>query len=207
MAMGWVILGHCFLYRMSVPIQNFDDLSHTYKQPQTAIIYGAFYAVDTFFWLSGLLMALLFLKELQGRKGRLSGLQWFMVYFHRFWRILPIYMFVLFMTWAYSRYIGDGPIFWTVDDMNNDCKRYWWANLLFINNFVPDWKSEGCLGWAWYLANDMQFYVISPPFLFLYYKLHRAVGWVFSAGLVALHIICCAYVVHYHDLDVVMIAE
>ena len=27
-----------------------------------------------------------------------------------------------------------------------------------------------CLGWSWYLANDMQFYVISPLVLFLVYR-------------------------------------
>jgi peptidoglycan/LPS O-acetylase OafA/YrhL len=121
---------------------NYNDIKRAFKQPETAIVYGGFYAVDTFFWLSGLLMAFLFLKELEARKGRLSGLQWFMVWFHRVWRILPIYAFVLFLTWGYSRYIGDGPIFWLVDYMNNDCKKYWWSNLTFTSNFIPDWKTE-----------------------------------------------------------------
>jgi peptidoglycan/LPS O-acetylase OafA/YrhL len=110
MAMGWVILGHTFLFRMiNVPFNNPQEIGHSFKQKETILIYGAFYAVDTFFWLSGLLMALLFIKELVGRKGRLN---WPLVYFHRFWRILPIYMFVLFLTWAFVAYVGDGPIFW-----------------------------------------------------------------------------------------------
>jgi len=27
-----------------------------------------------------------------------------------------------------------------------------------------------CFGWAWYLANDMQFYIIAPAILFTAYR-------------------------------------
>jgi len=45
----------------------------------------------------------------------------------------------------------------------NDCKDSWWMNMLYINNFFG--MDKQCMGWSWYLNNDMQFYVISPLML------------------------------------------
>jgi peptidoglycan/LPS O-acetylase OafA/YrhL len=138
------------------------------------LIYGAYYAVDAFFWLSGLLMAYIFVKELVSKNGKV---RWALVYFHRFYRILPLYMFCLFLSWAFIKYCGDGPLWFGADGFNNDCKRYWWTNLLFLNNFLPDGDGSGCLGQAWYLANDMQFFIISPPILYCYHRISRVCGW------------------------------
>ncbi|GIY20664.1 nose resistant to fluoxetine protein 6 [Caerostris extrusa] len=59
-------------------------------------------------------------------------------------------------------HISSGPI-WPDVDVDPSCQSRWWWNILYINNFLA--ASEQCMGWAWYLANDMQFYVICPLFL------------------------------------------
>ena len=43
------------------------------------------------------------------------------------------------------------------------CPSYWWTNILYIQNFYPagDQNNE-CMSWTWYLANDMQMYIVSP---------------------------------------------
>lgn len=46
----------------------------------------------------------------------------------------------------------------------------WWTNLLFINNLFP-WKSnysEMCMGWSFYLALDLQMYLLVPLLISLY---------------------------------------
>jgi peptidoglycan/LPS O-acetylase OafA/YrhL len=93
----------------AIPMKNYYEIQDSFKWPETALVYGALYAVDTFFWLSGLLMAYLFVRELQAKDGKVP---WGMVYFHRFWRILPLYMFALFTSWAYLKYLGDSPLWW-----------------------------------------------------------------------------------------------
>ena len=45
------------------------------------------------------------------------------------------------------------------------CVKFWWRNILNINNFWPE--SEMCAAWSWYLANDFQFFCLSPVFLIL----------------------------------------
>lgn len=62
------------------------------------------------------------------------------------------------------------------------------------------------MGWSWYLANDMQFFVISPPFLWLYHKVSRVIGWICVFGLLCCHIICSALIVRHFDLNVVVLA-
>ena len=56
------------------------------------------------------------------------------------------------------------------------CKRYWWTNMLYVNNLVPfkDTFTEQCFGHAWYLGNDMQFFIILPLFIVAYTFNRRA---------------------------------
>jgi peptidoglycan/LPS O-acetylase OafA/YrhL len=70
------------------------------------LLWGAFYAVDTFLWLTGVLTSFLLLSEIAQRKGRLS---WVMIYVHRVWRILPVYAFVLIVTWKALKVFMSGP--------------------------------------------------------------------------------------------------
>ena len=56
-----------------------------------------------------------------------------------------------------------------VDEISN-CQTYWWTNLLYINNFYPINYKEQCIPWAWYLANDFQFFVVGMVVLWLYNK-------------------------------------
>lgn len=44
--------------------------------------------------------------------------------------------------------------------------RYWWRNLLFINNFYP--LSEMCMSWSWYLSVDFQCFTIGTIILVIW---------------------------------------
>lgn len=73
-------------------------------------------------------------------------------------------MLILGVATCLFRYFGDGPL-WPYEGVEpNDCSA-WWTNLLYVNNFFQ--MDNKCVGHAWYLANDMQFYVVVPIFLVL----------------------------------------
>lgn len=86
------------------------------------------------------------------------------------------------------------------------CKDYWWTNLIYINNIYPDNGSlDGtCMGWAWYLAIDMQCYIILAPLfiLLLSYRnrLLRRAGIGYALGLVALCIGLRGFFIGYYGL-------
>lgn len=166
LSMTWVILGHTYAFVMN-NAQNVNTFLPEMSDRWTfQVIINALVSVDTFFALSGLLVSYLFMREMEKTKGQMN---WGLFYFHRFWRLTPPYMLVLFVDVALVRYFGDGPL-WPEGGFEFDfCEDTWWTNLLYINNLVKTDKS--CFGWAWYLANDMQFFVLSPLMLVpLYYS-------------------------------------
>ncbi|XP_070565068.1 nose resistant to fluoxetine protein 6-like [Ptychodera flava] len=200
LSMWWVILGHS--YTLMVFTDNVLVMQDVMKRFTFQAIENATFSVDTFFFLSGLLVTYLTLQQLrEDRK-----VNWVMFYLHRFWRLTPMYMFAIFF-WAYLMpYLGNGPYKAEANGIQEPCYQYWWTNLLYINNLVP-WPAEiQCYGPAWYLANDMQFHVISPLLILLLYKRPRI-------GCAALFILisCCLATravlgVHYDltsDMDVI----
>ena len=206
MSIGWVILGHTFLFSADSGVNsNFDTVFSLFKESKYILIYGAFYAVDTFFWLSGLLMAYLFILEVH-KTPSFSPWKLGMVYIHRFLRITPVYMFALCFFWSLQIYIGSGPLWVFIDGLLGKCNEYWYTNLIYLNNFIPDWKSSVCLGQSWYLANDMQFFIISPIIILLYIKLHRAIGWFLVFALCCVNISMAAVVAHHFDLSPAILA-
>ncbi|CAC5358118.1 unnamed protein product [Mytilus coruscus] len=85
-------------------------------------------------------------------------------------RLTPPYMLVIMVSVSLFHYTGSGPN-WPTGGIDKGCEKGWWYNLLYINNFVEDNKKK-CFGVAWYLANDMQFYILSPLILLPLYHFH-----------------------------------
>ncbi|GBO13644.1 Nose resistant to fluoxetine protein 6 [Araneus ventricosus] len=158
LSMSWVILCHSYAFlgmiarNMAETIQFVD---HWFLQ----IILNGFYSVDSFFLLSGFLVAYLFFQQCAKSNGKIP---WVYFYVHRYIRLTPVYAIVILFYTFINPYLADGPS-WPDTDYDKNCHENWWWNLLYINNFQA--IAGQCLGWSWYLANDMQFYVISPLFL------------------------------------------
>ncbi|GBO31955.1 Nose resistant to fluoxetine protein 6, partial [Araneus ventricosus] len=124
------------------------------------IIANGFLSDDSFFILSGFLIGYIFFQQAQKTDGKFP---WLYFYIHRYIRLIPVYMIVLAFYATVSPFLGSGPL-WPDYEVIQGCKENWWWNMLFINNFQSI-TSKKCMEWSWYLANDMQFYVISPLFL------------------------------------------
>ncbi|XP_067947839.1 O-acyltransferase like protein-like [Watersipora subatra] len=163
--MNWIILGHTYSMGaafMQETLSNAKLAVEKVKDYTFMGVYSGMLAVDSYFFISGLLVSYLFLKTSAKNKGR-WGPQLLIYYIHRLWRILPLYGILILVYAAFGQYLGSGPLFDWQSERVRDCNNNWWANLLFINNFYK--PREMCLGWSWYLSNDMQFYVIAPIIL------------------------------------------
>ncbi|XP_070194277.1 nose resistant to fluoxetine protein 6-like [Littorina saxatilis] len=156
-SMTWVILGHTYIYGMTTAANYVTYLKNSMGLWSFQAVTSAPVTVDTFFVLSGLLVTYLILKEMDRRDGKV---QWFLFYFHRFWRLTPPYAFVMMLYIPLFPYLASGPNWPQEGTELNYCRDTWWTNLLYVNNFVK--VKEMCMAWSWYLSNDMQFYVISP---------------------------------------------
>ena len=51
-------------------------------------------------------------------------------------RLTPTYMFVLLFWDKLTVFLGEGP-YWLNYQSDEACDKYWWSNLLYINNFYP----------------------------------------------------------------------
>ena len=167
MSMFWVIICHTHFWVLV--LEGIDNsryvLSDVAPRFTFQVITNGFFSVDSFFFLSGVLAAYLTLREMARRKGSFPFL---MYYIHRYLRLTPTLVFVMFFAWFLTVHLADGPIYNRAvgegSAFYEGCEKYWWTNILYINNLYPAGSNGkgGCMNWVWYLANDMQFFIVAP---------------------------------------------
>lgn len=160
LSMSWVLLGHTFAFGIGTADNLLTFLPDFIRSWSAQAILNALVSVDSFFTISGLLLSYLVLKEMKKKEGKLN---WGMFYFHRFWRLTPPYMLLMMVYVPLFRYMFEGPKWLQNGFEQNFCSDTWWTNLLYVNNLVK--SKQMCMAWSWYLANDMQFFVVSPLML------------------------------------------
>mmetsp|Transcript_1326 Transcript_1326/g.1443 ORF Transcript_1326/g.1443 Transcript_1326/m.1443 type:complete len:620 (-) Transcript_1326:12-1871(-) len=197
----WVVVGHAFLFGTLVPIGNSSTYQNLYKGALFGLIPGGLFAVDSFFFLSGFLTCFILAAKLYPKKG-LGNFP--LIIFHRYYRLIFPLVFITGSAMFVFKYLGDGPFYrrsW--DNMTNSCNSYWWTNFLFINNLHPWQMGKECIGWVWYLANDFQFFLITPPIVFLYCR-NRKLGYAAVVTLIVLSMLVNGVVTAVYNLSVTL---
>ncbi|XP_067686161.1 O-acyltransferase like protein-like [Haliotis asinina] len=207
LSIGWVILGHTYIYTMS-NAGNPKSLLKLIKGFSFQIMMNATLSVDSFFVLSGLLVTYLFLKETE-KAGGLKVKHMVMYYVHRYLRLTPVYAYAMFVYTFLVSHLADGPT-WVGPYDKKSCETHWWTSLLYINNVYEPAKQ--CMGWGWYLANDMQFYVVAPLALVPWAlsptragttagKIFKAAGITVVIGYLICSVATTASLVHKYNVD------
>ncbi|XP_070533919.1 nose resistant to fluoxetine protein 6-like [Ptychodera flava] len=172
-SMMWIVLGHTIIFSSGVWDNNRYVLEIVYKRFSALTVFAAYFGVDTFFLLSGCLVAYLTLGHMRKTKGKMN---WLLFYFHRWWRLTPALGLMILIWSTVALYLGDGPIHdSSVLTAQKRCQDYWWAAIFYFNNLYP-WPgtNDMCMGWIWYLFVDMQLHIISPCFIILLHKSRKA---------------------------------
>lgn len=176
LSMQWVILGHTLLVLASGNIDNTSSLFlDVAKRFSMQPIVNATVSVDTFFVISGFLLAYVSLRKLRKIFAKKSSPPSFTdsikivlsFTFHRWLRIVPVLGLVMIANAELLPSIGNGPL-WHGRDLGKACRKYWWTNLLFINNFHPKNLMDECIGQSWYLGCDFQFFILGVILLVLF---------------------------------------
>eukprot|EP00111_Clytia_hemisphaerica_P024059 TCONS_00070940-protein len=187
----WVVIGHMLFYApLYSPVDNSVYVYNSWlKLFPVQIILSSTLAVDSFFLVSGCLACIQLLTR-EALNDRKTIKDYFLMISHRLLRLLPAYMFViLFYTYIFP-HMSSGPFWFPHREDSSQvsaCKKYWWSNLLFVNEFVFTNFDEGCIPWSWYLAVDTMFYLFNPLFVYLVKRIKgivlMVVGIVLSIGL------------------------
>ena len=161
--MLWVIFGHQYSDRLQYSI-NLPVINHQVESFFYLFVEGAFYAVDVFFYVGGFLVSYSFL-----RAPSKSVMKYPMALLHRLLRFWPSYITAILIFYSLYIHLGSGP-FWHLEYSVavEPCSKIW-KPLLFVDNLVDNGE-DMCMGWGWYLQNDMQIFIISLFVLFLYSK-------------------------------------
>ncbi|XP_028392820.1 nose resistant to fluoxetine protein 6-like [Dendronephthya gigantea] len=168
-SMFWIILCHLYVFAKPIDgiVENYQELNKQVENFSMMVIANGYPAVDTFFFLGGLLLMYTVMKSLKNNDG---AIHWGKFYLHRFLRLTPAMMFVILFVVQLEPFVDKGPL-WQQHLNKQTCDEYWWTNLLYINNFYPtNPATDSCLSWLWYLAVDMQFFILTPIIIYIFYR-------------------------------------
>ncbi|XP_076291856.1 nose resistant to fluoxetine protein 6-like [Lasioglossum baleicum] len=169
MSMVWVICVHTGYYTYNYMVNSAVGAMYTDAFLEQIISNGT-YSVDTFLCVSGFLMSSIYLKVMRNEKPTLtlgiSMLRLIQQTIKRFIRLTPAYLIVILIAILNYTYYEKTSTYQIYESPSYHCSKYWWRNLLYINNFYS-WE-ELCLTWSWYIGNDMQFFIYGTILLMLY---------------------------------------
>ncbi|XP_018572971.1 nose resistant to fluoxetine protein 6-like [Anoplophora glabripennis] len=159
-SMMWIIAGHGFMSWAKVPVVNIEDWGESWtKHLYAGYILTAPLAVDTFFYMSGFLVAFKYLQRKE--KSLLSQLLSIpQMYLHRFLRLTPALLMVYLVIISLFHRLGSGPLWEKNKDYAKTCRDNWSAVFLYIQNYY-NYKNV-CLPQTWFLSAVMQLFLISP---------------------------------------------
>ncbi|RZF41909.1 hypothetical protein LSTR_LSTR005677 [Laodelphax striatellus] len=161
----FIILGHRVLYTLGSATYNPIYWEEVMISMADMAFMNGTHIVDTFFLSGGFLAFHGLYKELEKTK----KFNIFSLIFLRYFRIMPVYAFMI-GTYAFVlAYLGNGPL-WNlkVGLESANCRENWWLNLLFLNNYIHTEKE--CLLLSWYIACDMHFFIIGSFLIYYLWK-------------------------------------
>ncbi|CAB0032047.1 unnamed protein product [Trichogramma brassicae] len=185
LGMVWIVMIHTVFYMSDYA----DNKAWSWRMAEgfaVQIISNSTLSVDTFFFLSGFLVAYMYFtshrgaeerqrreEEVEGEPigrrrridyGRKCG-EFAGTVLRRYLRLTPAYAMTIGILQVNSAWYARTSQFYMTERPDRLCERYWWRNVLYVNNLFG--RDTMCMSWSWYLSNDMQFFVIATFLLIL----------------------------------------
>ncbi|XP_055533124.1 nose resistant to fluoxetine protein 6-like isoform X2 [Wyeomyia smithii] len=157
--MNLVILGHAALLYNVFSTQNTAEAEMAYHNIFTMLSTGGVQFTQTFFVMSGFLLAVHIMLHAGQRKEKLGFLYFLRAIFLRYIRLTPVYAFIILLHSTWLAKFNDGPL-WKhgTDTERSFCRSNWWTNLLYVNNYVN--ANQPCVQQGWYLGCDFQLFAV-----------------------------------------------
>ena len=185
LSISWIIMAHTFQYHYYYPaLINIDEAFETTKNLLYPFIYGALYAVDTFFWGVGFGLTFHCLEELVHHKHVPVYKTIGHLLLNRYLFLSATYFFFVFFFWKLQVFMGSGPIWVDLEKSVLACDDYWYANILYLNVYIPDFRGNTCLVAGWYISNDIQFLIVVLALSYVFYRYGENTAFIAIMGLI-----------------------
>nr|CAD7400519.1 unnamed protein product [Timema poppensis] len=172
----WVLLLARYRVDVRLPaVINRDDILDQLRDDWTVrpITSARDLAADTFFLLSGMFTCYVFFKD-RAVDEKFRKLTLLKFYLYRYVRISCVYAVCIGVSTTLMYQLGSGAMWSSVAGKARErCRIGWWTNLVYVNNFVYSTPSQQCLPQSWWLAADMQLFLLSPLILYPLWKWPR----------------------------------
>jgi hypothetical protein len=136
--MVWMIVNHTYMFGGFFVLwayRRLIDIAEWPKSLSFQMVLNGWLTVETYFFLSALIIAFSVLPLMRSRK-----FNYFTYIIHRLLRLLPAYVGLVCLNFLWPL-ISSGPV-WLVKGksfVQDPCENYLWSNFLFINNwFWPE---------------------------------------------------------------------
>jgi hypothetical protein len=167
-------------------------------------VYSSNLGFDEFFMIStflGYIKITQYLNNKEMYPQVLTFVDFLKLWFTRYIRLAPVYYLVFLTGWLIGPYVNTGPWWFTYQMSFCDCEHYWWSVFLMTINLYPGYvvANEGCFYWGWYVACELQLFLVVPFFVYLLeYKLkdNKCVANFFIYSLMCLGIGISFYVLY-----------
>ncbi|XP_059480961.1 nose resistant to fluoxetine protein 6-like [Neocloeon triangulifer] len=163
-----VIACHKVGFTTAGPVKNPNFQEQSFGKLQYMPVLHGDLVVDTFFFLAGFLLTVGLLKALRRPIAGMKVSVW-PLYLFRYLRLTPAYMLTILFYVSILPKMGSGPL-WkvTVVPESEYCRENWWANALYVNNYVRVERS--CIEQGWYMPCDMHMFVVCAPLVLLVHR-------------------------------------
>ncbi|XP_063232249.1 nose resistant to fluoxetine protein 6-like [Bacillus rossius redtenbacheri] len=163
--MTLILMGHSSLFQLGGPIVNEEEM----YELQMAIHIDPYnnnqLFVDGFLLFGGFLMCLMMLQELDKKK----TINFPLAIFLRYFRLTPAYGVVVAFYATVFYHVGSGPLWDSRMGLERDrCLTSWWANLLYVNNYVG--TGSMCMFQSWYVAADFHMFLAGLPLVYVIWR-------------------------------------
>ncbi|XP_045482745.1 nose resistant to fluoxetine protein 6-like [Harmonia axyridis] len=160
--MLWVCTIHSIFFQADY-VSNVPYAYRISEEFGSQIMSNSTYSVDTFLFISGFLLAYLYYKSNKTEDVPVNYSkkihEFVMMCLHRVVRLTPAYAIVIMISDVLYTYLRRTSSLESSEQPDVMCAKYWWRNLLYINNLYP--RNEMCLSWSWYLSLDTQAFAIT----------------------------------------------
>uniref|UniRef100_A0A1B6H9A1 Nose resistant-to-fluoxetine protein N-terminal domain-containing protein n=1 Tax=Homalodisca liturata TaxID=320908 RepID=A0A1B6H9A1_9HEMI len=165
LALIWIMTGHRMLQMLGAVKLRQKDIMERVDHLSWSPVENTHLAVEIFFLISGILVTYGYLRQTL----KSSKFNFIYFYLYRYLRLTPALAVVVSLYATVALRFSDGPL-WRryFDVLRSDCRQYWWATLLYINNYLVPYNM--CMAQSWFISSDFQLYLFSPVLLIPLHK-------------------------------------